>query len=69
MNTTIINRTMFSHNGGNDGDVRIIKEGGGEVTIPFNDIKGFVAEYVRKSKISKLESEDYDKILGLVSDD
>ena len=61
--TTIINGSVFVHNGDFSGDVRIVNPSWGKVadhdehgkpiyeaTIPFEDIKGLVAAYVRDQR-------------------
>lgn len=66
MHTTKINQTVFIHDGDYGGDVEI-RTGRGNITMPFLDLKGFIADYVRNKRIGKLESDedDDDKILGI----
>ena len=52
--TTTIGKTIFIHNGGYEGAVQI-NRGDGSVTVPFSDLKDFVAEYLREELISQIE--------------
>jgi hypothetical protein len=55
MHTTECGKTAFIHNGGFDGDVDIVSASGATVTVPFDDIREFVAEYVRARRIAAIE--------------
>lgn len=69
MHTTQINKTTFIHNGGFDGDVQMrrpadnIEGGQAFLVVPFEDLKWFVANYIRQEKINHLESCSDDEIL------
>lgn len=66
MHTTHINNTIFQHNGGYDGDVHIKRQndhGSILLIVPFDDLKAFVANYIRGEKISHLENCTDDEIL------
>jgi hypothetical protein len=67
MYTTKVNKTIFHHNGDFSGDIHIYFENnsGAEILIPFDDIKGLVAEYIRREKISKLEDAEDNELLGV----
>lgn len=65
MHTTEIDDAVFNHNGDYSGNVRITDENGNVCEVSFDALKGFVAEYVRQEKISKLENAWYDEVLGL----
>lgn len=60
--TTKINDTIWVHNGCYDGDI-IIQRGPVVMQIPFDDLKGIVAEYIRMKKISELENMSYEELL------
>jgi hypothetical protein len=67
MHSTTIGKTTFHHNGGYDGDV-IIQVGDlvpDEIKVPFEDLRGFVANYVRDTRISELESMGDNELLGV----
>lgn len=64
MHTTMSNKTIFIHNGDFSGPVDI-KTPEGVLSVPFNDLRHLVAEYVRARKIGDLEDADDDKMLGL----
>ena len=61
----------FIHNGGFDGDVEIRKTLDGEitptetVTLPFEALKGFVAEYVRYKRECALGDAAADEVFGI----
>ncbi len=65
MHTQTIGLTVFNHDGGYDGYTRITDENGNICEIPFDDIKEFVAAFIRQEKISRLENTHADNILGL----
>jgi hypothetical protein len=61
--------TVFIHNGGYDGDVRVVSQNGGvledgrfEVDIPFTDLRSLVLDYLRQRMISGLESMNDDTL-------
>ena len=56
--------SIFHYNSDMSGKVIIISVGN-EIEINGKDILDFVANYVRDRKISMLESEDTNKILGI----
>lgn len=64
MHTTNIGDTTFSHNGDYDGIVEV-RRLGGILSIPFEDLKEFVAEHVRTKRIGKMEDATTDEILGI----
>jgi hypothetical protein len=57
-----INGTVFFYNSDFSGDIDI-NHNGASVTIPFETLKDFVAEYVRDELISRLENESSDNLL------
>lgn len=78
--------TVFIHNGGYDGDVKIVVgseqvqswDGGPiehteklHVTVPFNDLKALVAQYVRMERVCALDDSEMtdDEVLGLPGPD
>lgn len=60
------NGTTFFY-GGSAGYVKVIEPGEDEreLLIPFEDIKGFIADCVRKEKILELEESSDDNVLGV----
>lgn len=62
--TTRIGETAFTHNGDYSGDVTIVGRNGGW-TVPFEDLKGLVAQYIASKHIQRLEQADPDEILGI----
>lgn len=68
--TTVVNtdfdeqETVFIHNGGYDGDVEIVR-GENRLSVPFDALKQFVADYVRAKKISDLEDAIPETVFGL----
>jgi hypothetical protein len=66
MATTETDHAIFTHNSDYSGTVQIRVKGDPEtIDIPFEDLKGFVAEYVRKYQIQRLEQLNDDAVLGL----
>ena len=63
MHTITINQTTFNHNGDYSGDV-VISRNGDQLWVPFDDLKGFVADYVRRVQQAKAEN-----AIGKLSDD
>ena len=71
--TTTVNNVSFIHNGDYSGDVEIVlppkkNPGVGNVeemslTVHFDAIKDFMAEYVRSELIEKIENASSDEIL------
>ena len=64
-----VNGTTFMYTSPT-GKVRIIPCGTGKIdidsmVIPFDDLVGFVAEHVRKERISRLGQASVDELLGL----
>ena len=63
-------RLIHNADPSDDDTVLIIKEKPGEepeecIEIPFGVLKGFIASFIRKEKIEKLESMSVDEILGV----
>jgi hypothetical protein len=66
MHTTKIGNYTFIHNGDYSGNTRIVNGlTHEEMEVPFDALKGLVAEYVRDERISKLEQAEDDELLGL----
>jgi hypothetical protein len=63
--THLLTNTLIHHNGDLSGDVIIRDRHGREVEIPGAAMLEFVAHYVRRERISKLEQATTDEILGL----
>lgn len=53
------------HNGDYSGDVVITRDGAAHLEVPFEDLLGLVAEYVRSRKLSQLEDADTEELFGL----
>lgn len=59
-------RVVIHHNGDYSGDVIIGKRGEiREFEVPFEDILGLVAEYVRSRKMAQLEDVESGELFGL----
>ena len=66
MHTTKINHTTFHHHGDYSGDVTIVdSDTNAFLEVPVDDLKGFIAEIIRSERISSLEHESVDALLGL----
>lgn len=65
MHTTQGKKFRFFHNGDFSGDIDIADKKTGKtlLSVPFNDLKALVAEWVQSEKIIKLEDADDDTIL------
>lgn len=62
MHTFEASAVRFHHNGDFSGDVIICEEAtGNEFRVPFEDMKKFVAEYVRCEKIARIEQTSLDE--------
>lgn len=61
--STKINGTLFIHDGDYGEDIEICTSSA-PVLVPFEDLKGFVANYVRDRKIRALEQMSDDELLG-----
>ena len=61
--TTKIGDTVFTHDGDFGGNVEIKSKGMPTINIPFEDLKGIVAEYIRYHMMSRLESMDRTEII------
>lgn len=57
--------TTFHHNGDFSGFIEYEDSKGGYATLPFEDMKALVAEYVRRERISRLEEMSDDEVFGL----
>ena len=72
MHTTKVGTTTFMYDGDFGEDIEIYPLGycpaGDGIKIPFEDLLGFVAEYVRRQKISDLEQMDDREIIGIRKD-
>lgn len=55
-------RAMIFYNGDFSGDVTIM-DADQEVVVPFDDIKQFIAEYIRRKKTRDLECMPSDMVL------
>lgn len=64
MHTTKINETAFIHDGDYGTDIEIVV-GGKRLTVPSDDLKGFMASWVRDERTAHLEQASDDEILGL----
>ena len=62
--TTKINDTQFIHDGDFGEDVEILRDGK-SFNIPFQDLKEFVAEWLRREKIASLEQADENEVFNL----
>lgn len=57
---------IYFHNGDYSGDIKIaFKTGKIIATVPFEEIKQLVADYIRLEKISRIEDMSNDEIFGL----
>ena len=65
--TTKINETAFIHDGDYGTDIEIVV-GKKRLTVPSDDLKGFMASWVRTEKIQRLEDMSDDEVLGLPND-
>ena len=66
MRTTETPHAIFLHNSDYSGNIEIRVKGETEaVSIPFEDLRAFVAKYVRKERICKLELASDNEVLGL----
>jgi len=69
MHTTQINNTVFQHHGDYSGDIIIMTDSPHDeprvIAIPFEDLKGFIADYVACIRIGDLERATDDEILGV----
>lgn len=63
MHTTTIGTTTFIHNGGYDGRVTIVTADERRIDVEFEDLKGFIAEYVRSTFIAAVEQATHDELL------
>lgn len=61
--TSTIGKTTFIHNGDFEGEVEV-RNGDQSMVLPFADIKGIVAEFVRNQRIEKLEQASVEELLG-----
>jgi hypothetical protein len=61
MHTTQINETTFTHYGDFSGDISIIRNDKA-IIVPFEDIKDFMAEYIRTKQIKMIEEMDFDQL-------
>lgn len=70
--TTRVGKTVFIHNGDFSGDVELIvdkqqiqkwEHGERTVSVPFEEIKGLVAEYVRQKTLEAVHAADADELL------
>lgn len=59
--------TTFIFNSDFSGDV-VIRDGDRELNVPVTDLVGFVAEYVRRTKISQLEDASDADVLGIADE-
>lgn len=59
--------TTFIFDGGYDGEVEIIANER-SVMLPVSHLLGFVADYIRMEKITKLEDATDDEIFGIKHD-
>jgi hypothetical protein len=64
MHTTKKGDTLFHHDSDYGTDV-IINVDGTEIRVPSDDLKAFMAQWVRDSKTEALENASDDEILGL----
>jgi len=62
MHTKQYKTLAIHHNGDYSGDIFITIDGQ-EIRLPFEDIKSFIADYVRDLRITSLEQADADEIL------
>lgn len=53
--TTTVGKTTFIHDGGFGGGVQIV-QGENSVTVPYDDLRDFIAESLRDELISQIES-------------
>lgn len=67
MHTTTIGNTTFYHNGDFSGEVEIVTKTMMRVSVPYDELKAFIAESIRTIKIAQLESATDDEVLGLDS--
>lgn len=67
MHTTTIGKTTFYHNGDFSGEVGIVTETMIRVSVPYDELKAFIAESIRTKKIAQLELATDDEVLGLDS--
>ena len=67
------NGVAFNFNGDFSGDVEIIVGYGEHFAVPFEAIKAFAGEYMRRELVSRLEEIDgnelLDRLLGLLPGD
>lgn len=62
--TTTVGKTTFIHDGGLGGSVQIV-QGENSVTVPYNDMRDFIAESLRDELISQIESLPTEAILEI----
>lgn len=60
--TTKIHKTVFIHDGDFEGNV-FITHGTGKVELPMEDLKEFIAEYIRDKRQQELESATTEDLL------
>ena len=66
MHTTRIGETTFIHNGDCSGDIIIVHDDDeARFSIPFEDLLGFVAEYVWQEKLNIHETLTPRQVLGI----
>jgi len=65
MHTSMFGNTRFTHSSDFSGDVKIITKECAKIEVPFDDLKQFIASYVRGAAIARLEQADADTILNV----
>jgi len=64
MHTHIAEQTTFNYNSDGSGDV-FINHIDGNVSVPFDDLLEFFAEFVRRKKICEIEIMSDKSVLGI----
>lgn len=64
MHSTVRGQTTFHHDGDFGGNTIIVRNGQ-EMEVPFEDIKAYVVEYIRRRKQNRLFELNDDQMLGL----
>ncbi len=63
MHTSRIGGTVFHHNGDYSGEVVITTADASKLSVAFEDLKGFVAQYLREQAIERIEQKRDDDVL------